>query len=489
MITLQNPFLILRLDPETGVWRVAPARGNRVTLEGARVGAAFHEGKRRRQWILGGGLAGKPVVAARRDPHHGRCQTLAVESDSECGLFARVEWSLPAAHPFLLWNVTLTNKGSRPLTVDHISMCLAGPRLEAPGGVHLPGGPARRTMFVNGWQSWSYAGGRGAADRQPGPKLGPVNAAMHIGTHRRTSGAPGHFVSDMFTAIGGETGADALVAGFLSQREQFGLVETWLGDGILSLRIEADADGVRLDPGRSLRSDDAFLSFGIPAAEYFDAAGRANGARTRRIAPEGWSSWYYYFTAIDQKKLERNTDAAAALRPRLPLGLIQLDDGYQADAGNWLERNAKFPSRMDEISARIRKAGFTPGVWISPFLIETRSRIALDHPDWLALRAEGVMSNVKLAWVRETRSLDVTRPRVLEHIRRIIRTAVREWEVPVPQAGLPVPAGGEGGAARRPDRDPRPGAAAGARGDPGRGRRENLPARLRLPARFGDRHF
>ncbi len=69
-------------------------------------------------------------------------------------------------------------------------------------------------------------------------------------------------------------------------------------------------------------------------------------------------------------------------------------------------------------------------MWISPFLIETGSRIAKDHPDWLAPKAEGVMSNVKLAWVRETRSLDVTRPEVADHIRRVIQTAVKKWKFP-----------------------------------------------------------
>jgi alpha-galactosidase len=429
MVTLQNPFLRFSLDPRTGTWSLTAAGRAAFGVNRARIGIAFRAGRKQVPWHLQE-PDGKPAVGLRKDPSLGRFRTLILESDAGEGLSVRTEWNLPAGKPFLLWRANLANQGPQPLFIDYVDLCLAGPRFDAPGGVQLPAGPTRRTMFVNGWQSWSFAGGRRPADRQPGPRLGPINSAMHFGTHRRPSGEPGHFVSDMFAAIGAEEGPDLLVAGFLAQHEQFGLVETHLGDPVLSLRIEADADGVRLDPGRTLFTDWAYLSLGAPAAEYFDAAASENRARNRHPAPAGWSSWYYYYTAIDQAKLEQNTDAAARLRPRLPLQLIQLDDGYQAGIGDWLERNGKFRAPMDRISARIRKAGFLPGVWLSPFLIETGSRLAKDHPDWLVPKAAGVMSNVKLAWVRETRSLDVTRPSVAAHIRRLIRTAVKGWKFP-----------------------------------------------------------
>jgi alpha-galactosidase len=430
MITLKNSHLLLQFDPQGGGWNLTPAGDDSAAVEGARIKVAFRDGKNREEWILREARI-RPATASA-DPFHGRCRTFAAEADAGHGLGVRIEWMLPIRRPFLLWKATVSNRGAAPVQIDTVDLCLAGPRFGAAGGVRLPIDPARRAMFVNGWQTWSFAGGRRSGDRQPGPMLGPINTAMSVGTLRRPSGAPGHFVSDMFAAIGEETGRDHLVAGFLSQREQFGLVETWLGDGTLSLRMEADADGVRLDAGKSLATDRACLWLGAAAsaAEYFDAAARENRARTKRAAPEGWSSWYYYYSAVRQTDLERNTDAAAALRPRLPLRLIQLDDGFQADVGDWYERNKKFPSAMGELSARIRRAGFLPGVWLSPFLVKLGSRTARQHPDWLARKAKGVMSSVTPAGVRETRSLDVTRPEVLDHIGKLIRTAVRDWKFP-----------------------------------------------------------
>jgi alpha-galactosidase len=40
------------------------------------------------------------------------------------------------------------------------------------------------------------------------------------------------------------------------------------------------------------------------------------------------------------------------------------------------------------------------------------------------------MSNVKITWLRDTLTLDVTRPEVAEYLRQLIRTAVKEWKFP-----------------------------------------------------------
>jgi alpha-galactosidase len=432
MIEIQSPFLSLEIEPISGVWSVVPAAEGATALQGARIGIAFRVGRKRSRSDLRDFQAAFPVKPAK-DPLLGRLRNLSLAADAGEGLAVRVEWRVSLEKPFLLWRVILENRGAAARTVDWIDVCRAGGRFGWPGGVELPTAPAERALFVNGWQSWSFAGGRRSGDRQPSPMLGPYNLPMHVGTSLRSSGRPGHFVSDMFTVIGrAGGGGDDLVAGFLSQHEQFGAVETWLPDGTLSLRMRADCDGVRLDTGARLATDWAYLAPGpkASAADYFDAAGRVNGARNRRAAPEGWCSWYYYHTAIRQTELEKNTAAARALRGKLPLRMIQLDDGYAADVGDWFQRSEKFPLPMPEISARIRKAGFTPGVWISPFIVRPGSRMQREHREWLAGGVQGVMSNVKITWLRDTLALDVTRPEVADYLRELVRTAVKDWKFP-----------------------------------------------------------
>jgi alpha-galactosidase len=430
MIVLPSPFLHLQIDPSSGAWSLAPADGEPTALRDARVGITYRAGGKRNRCALQDFKVAHSS-AVTKDRLHGRFRALSVEADAGCGLAAGVQWRLSLEEPFLIWRVVLKNLSPSPRNIDSIDLCLAGKRFGAEGGVDLSIPPAQRAMFVNGWQSWSFAGGRKSGQRQPGPMLGPFDTPMHIGTSLRSSGRPGHFVSDMFTSIGRALGGDRLVAGFIAQREQFGAVETWLPDELLSLRMRADCDGVRLDAGASLATDWAWLALGekASAADYFGAAARENGARAR-AAPEGWCSWYYYHTAISQAELEKNTDAARALRGKLPLRMIQLDDGYAADVGDWLQRSPKFPSPMREVANRIRKAGFTPGVWISPFIVRPGSRMQREHPQWLAGGVQGVMSNVKITWLRDTLALDVTRPEVAEYLRQVIRTAVKEWKFP-----------------------------------------------------------
>ena len=431
MNTSSKPILQFQLDPASGAWNVFRPAERSPALRNARITIDFSDRGKRIECALRD-FRTVPARPPWSGGASGDFRNQRFEAEAGSRLLVAVQWSASTEKPFVQWRVVLTNLATEPLKIHSIDMCRAGRRFGAEGGVELPISPADRAMFVNGWQSWSFAGGRGSADRQPGPMLGPFDRPMHAGTSLRSTGRPGHFVSDMFTSIGRRLGEDALIAGFLSQNEQFGAVETWLQDDVLSLRMRADCDGVRLDGGASLATDWAYLALGprATAEDYFDAAADGNGARADRAAPEGWCSWYYYHTAVSQADLEKNTDAARALRARLPLKMIQLDDGYAADVGDWFERGPKFPSTLREISDRIRAAGFTPGIWISPFIVRPGSRMQREHPQWLAGGVQGVMSNVKITWLRDTLTLDVTRPEVADYLRHLIRTAVKEWKFP-----------------------------------------------------------
>ena len=69
------------------------------------------------------------------------------------------------------------------------------------------------------------------------------------------------------------------------------------------------------------------------------SAGRSGG-RVDAPYQVGWCSWYHYFHDVTERDLRANL----ALAAEWPFDVFQLDDGYQAAIGDWLDTNEQFPS-------------------------------------------------------------------------------------------------------------------------------------------------
>jgi alpha-galactosidase len=74
----------------------------------------------------------------------------------------------------------------------------------------------------------------------------------------------------------------------------------------------------------------------------------------------------------------------------------------------------------------VASAGFTPGLWLAPFLAAPNSTVARDHPDWLLRRPSGrnAIGSVNPAWGGEVWVLDTTRDDVQAHLTDLARTLV-----------------------------------------------------------------
>jgi alpha-galactosidase len=86
------------------------------------------------------------------------------------------------------------------------------------------------------------------------------------------------------------------------------------------------------------------------------------GARVPETTPSGWCSWYYFYQQVTEDDIVRNLRFLEAHRRELPIDTVQIDDGYQADVGDWLTVNDKFPRGMGWLASEIKRAGYTPGI-------------------------------------------------------------------------------------------------------------------------------
>jgi alpha-galactosidase len=298
----------------------------------------------------------------------------------------RVEWSA-------------RNEGRSPVAVERV-------------GLRLDARPAR--VLEHGWQSWSVVRRCAPGDVRSERAMGGFVPFMYLADGER---AGTQVAGDQFLL-----GDDGL-AGFLDGRRHLGVVACDpTGPGVTAWAL---LDGVTLAPGEERALDPLWLASGDPGALYSAFAGlwgAEMGARAAGPAPLGWCSWYQYFSNLPPSAILSNLDLAVDHGVQL----IQIDDGYQAGIGDWLDgREGWGPDGTRRVAAAIRERGAQAGIWTAPFLADEGGTLAAAHPDWLLRDAEGkpvrAMFN-PVAWGGWAFALDTTNPALLDHTRAVFRS-------------------------------------------------------------------
>ena len=436
-LSLESPFFTFFLRLPEGRWDLFA--GDAARIEDARLGADLCGKAGGLGWD--GRMEGVEVVHHGLEHSiHGAVHSARLRLPSD-GISFSVEFAACLERPLFLWRVGLTNAETESITVDAFDMLHLGPASQgddrsrrrgqatSTGAVRLHADPGELAFFSNGFQSWSYAGTLGPRDRMPRTRLGPILWPENPDTP--VSRRRGEFVAHMFGVLVDRTHRSGMLAGFLSQRQTFGSLQTRLARYAPSLRLWAHGVQVEIRPGHMLQTDWACLQpvamdSPDPLAPYLDAVAVENGVQADGATPVGWCSWYKYMKAVSQREIEANLSWAADQRKTIPLSVFQLDDGYQALEAEFLETNARFPDGLGILARRVSSQGFLPGLWLAPFITAPRSAFARRHPSWILRGRGGLPANAGSTWNPLSRGLDVTHPEVEDWARRLIRTAVHE---------------------------------------------------------------
>jgi alpha-galactosidase len=134
-----------------------------------------------------------------------------------------------------------------------------------------------------------------------------------------------------------------------------------------------------------------------------------------------WCSWYSLYTAIDEKILHKTFDSLGDL----PFDILQVDDGWQISIGDW-EANAKFPSGMGGLAAKIKATGRKAGLWLAPLLVAPSSKTYREHPEWLLRDEQGKPVSAGFNWGETLYALDTTHPAALDWLAALMKQ-VRAW--------------------------------------------------------------
>ncbi len=157
------------------------------------------------------------------------------------------------------------------------------------------------------------------------------------------------------------------------------------------------------------------------------ACRRADRGRRFGEEPPAWRSWHAYGLEVTERDVVENVAWLAANRERIAVEAVEVSDGWQADVGDWLEANARFPRGMKALADDIRAARFTPAVALAPFVASSTSRVFAEHPDWTVKAADGSPVIVSHARGRTLFALDLTNPYCLGHVSAAVGTVVYDW--------------------------------------------------------------
>ena len=179
---------------------------------------------------------------------------------------------------------------------------------------------------------------------------------------------------------------------------------------IPSIRAEVRGARVLVCSDGPVRHDVCAAGPDVALAGWADELARNGGVAPGglRPAPTMWCSWYGYWQAISDRVILDNV--AEIERLGLPVDVVQIDDGYQAEIGDWLQTSPTFGSLRD-LTAELRARGRRVGVWTAPFLVGERSQVAKAHPEWL-------VDDIDLGrhWGQRLFALDVTHPHAAAHL-------------------------------------------------------------------------
>jgi hypothetical protein len=201
---------------------------------------------------------------------------------------------------------------------------------------------------------------------------------------------------------------------------------------------------------RHLEDDEVFLEAGfstecVPLARggaplptlYLHAADcleSALGVFARAVAAEmhprthmapryHWCSWYQYGPECSLADLQKELDGIGPRGTATDMQALQIDDGHCTARGDWLEPKDLWPGGMQHAFELIRTYGYDAGIWIAPYIVDQKSRLAQDHPDWLLHTTDGelVVEKGMHGFV-----LDNSHPGAVAYVGEVFRT-MRQW--------------------------------------------------------------
>jgi len=352
-------------------------------------------------------------------------------SGSVKGIDIRLSLVMPDLLNGLVLSMEITNRRDTPIRLQRMDPLYSDP--DCGGGLFLPGNHSEYTFF-------NHSGNGATSIMKKVPSFndsqrdmwGPRNNVYWEFPDDVIWDEPNWHIGQEAGGIYAQDGCTGLYAGFFTPCNAFGE----LGIKVPSIsRLETAIylsslmDGILVDPGET-RQGESVLLLSCPidqaAAAWVQAAAMTFAPRKRFHPVTGWCSWYQFGSDLTESHVLEAMEGCLDIAGQSGSDLIQLDDGFERTAGEW-DENARFPHGMRHMREQIEKAGFMPGIWLAPTMLNETSYLWRERPELCQRNAEG-QSPVHFGnWNGRTHALDSTHPDALLFAEGVVRKAVHDW--------------------------------------------------------------
>jgi alpha-galactosidase len=432
MIEMKNSHVRLVCEPEFGLFHAYEAISDEAFFLNAKLGIIFKRNGKRQKLLMD---SWKPYTfdfRTEKSTRHGPLKVLEVVCGGQhVQTHLHITFALPERNPIIFWKLEIGNYGSTPIELEQFQLFSIDSRNKGEIQLGGKGKPRKLAMYCNGWQSWSHTATYGAGERMRRSRLGVFQNPQNLNPTTPLPHKKGNFGSDFFAVIGDRISNRGYIVGFLSQKQQFGSVLARLEKHV-KINLVASGDEALLIPNRTMETDWAVIvpirtDDDDPLGPYVEAVARENDVKLTKAKPTGWCSWYEFYSKIDDEKINRNIKTIKRLKDDLPLDLVQIDDGFESQIGDWLEFKKTFPSGVKPCARVIHKSGMKAGLWLAPFIVHRMSKLMQENPE-IILRKKNrqpVFSGIN--WNACTTALDLTNPAAIRQACTVIQTAVKDW--------------------------------------------------------------
>ena len=270
---------------------------------------------------------------------------------------------------------------------------------------HLTG---KSLIMANGYQSWTQTRAFRAGERLNNLNLRPrlAEKLFHFKNYgsqafwtmpsNKLIGFDWSYVTDPYVFIGSYNYKNAYLL-IIFERDHD------------RITLKSDIAGKTLSEGSSFTVFDYYS--GHDKNHYFN---HLTPLTDKKII--GYTSWYNHYQNINSDLILK-----ALEKTESPYNLFQIDDGFETYIGDWLDVDKnKFPNGLEPIIKKIHDKGLMAGIWLSPFIAESKSRLVKEHPDWLSLNDKNKEIYAGCNWSGQI-PLDLNNKDAVQYIRDVLR--------------------------------------------------------------------